>query len=157
MASQTETTQLFYRGVNTSLYSTLPTEAVLDIERAIWLKTTGQTKVAREVFENELQPLQHLPIVTIEYADFEIESGRWGKAWRILDAALKRLKAIKADLDLPEYRLMALTWVMLGVRHRGDIYSSAEQIERTRRWLWDVPVAEYTDVMVSLHTLHINK
>lgn len=154
MASRSEATEAFYRGVNTSLYTTLPTEAVLDIERAIWLKTIGKIEEARAIFENELEPLQHLPIVTIEHADFEFESGRWGGAWRILDAALQRLKALEADLDLPEHRLMALTWVMLGVRHRGDIDSSAEQLERTRHWLWDIPVTEYTDVMVRLRTLH---
>jgi hypothetical protein len=155
MVSPSEITQAFYRGVNTFLYSALPAEAVLDIERAIWLKTTGQSEAARLLFENELQSLQHFAIVTIEYADSEFDDGRWGKAWRILDQALKRLKATRADLDLPEHRLMALTWVMLGVRYRGDVDSSAEEIERTRRWLWDVPVVDYTDVMVCPRTLHI--
>jgi hypothetical protein len=118
------------------------------MERAIWLKMTGKTEAAREIFYNELKPLETVPVVAIEHADLELESFRWGRAWRILDSALQRLKVANADLDRPEHRLMAIARAMLGIRHRGDLKSSIVEIERTMQWLRDVPVADYTDVQV---------
>jgi len=152
---------LHYRGVNTSLYGSLSHQATHSLEQAIWLKITGQTNAARDIWENELKTYRHIPVVAIEFADFEFESGRWGQAWRILDTALKAPRALDGkknngsldldvDLDLPEYRLMALTWAMLGVRHRGDLDSAAIEIERTRQWLWEKRVDDYTDVEVFL-------
>lgn len=137
-----------YRGVNTSLYKSLSTENIKLIEDAIWLKISGQNDNARAIFDNDLKPAATTPIVILERADLELEAGRWGVAWRILDSALKDLKDSGADLDLPEYRLMALTRVMLGVRHRGDLVSAAQEVERTSRWLCELPVEEYTDIQV---------
>jgi hypothetical protein len=105
-------------------------------------------EAARAIFENELKPLENVPIVAIEHTDLEIDACRWGKGWRILDSALQHLKDAGANLDLPEHRLMASTRAMIGVRHRGDVDSSALEIERTKLWLQDVPVADYTDIQV---------
>lgn len=137
-----------YRGIHASLYSSLPVEIIPDIERAIWLKMIGQVKAARAIFDHELEPFLKVPLVTIELADLEHESGRWGKAWRILDSALAYAKKIEKDLDAPEYRLMALTRAMLGTRHQGDLASSALEVERTQSWLCNIRVTEYTDIQV---------
>ena len=137
-----------YHGTHTSLYKTLSDDTIQHIEHAIWLKITGQTGAARAIFENELRLLGNVPIVVIEQTDLELDAGRWGRAWRILDSALKHLKETGANLDLPENRLIALIRAMTGIRHRGDVDSSAVEIERTRQWLQDVPVADYTDVQV---------
>jgi hypothetical protein len=123
-------------------------EAIRNIERAIWLKMIGQVNAARAIFNHELKPFMRFPLFTIELADLEHESGRWGKAWRILDSGLAYAIETGEDLDAPEYRLMALTRAMLGTRHRGDLASSALEVERTQRWLCDVPVTEYTDIQV---------
>ncbi|KAH7399640.1 CHAT domain-containing protein [Pyrenochaeta sp. MPI-SDFR-AT-0127] len=138
-----------YRGLYTSLYKSLPAETIQSVEDAIWLKMKGQTADARAIFDNELRTAANYPIVIIERADLELEAGRWGVAWRLLDVALQNLKDSGADLDLPEHRLMTLTKVMLGVRHRGDLVSAVQEVERTSRWLCNVPVAEYTDVQTS--------
>src|SRR5687768_412672 len=102
-----------YRGLYTSLYQTLSPETITHIENAVWFKMTGDLTAARAIFANELQPLKDEPIVIIEHADLELESSRWGKAWRILDAALKNVlekgEAGEADLNLPHYRLIKLT------------------------------------------------
>ena len=135
-----------YRGLYTSLYESLPAEAVQDIERAIWFKITGKTDNARAVFAHDLKAFRDFPVVIIEMADLEFEAGRWGAAWRVLDSKLIELKEASANLDSPEHRLMALTRAMLGTRHRGDLAAAAHEIERTQSWLRDVPVTDYTDI-----------
>ncbi|KAH8178995.1 CHAT domain-containing protein [Sarocladium implicatum] len=138
-----------YWGIHTSLYGSLPTTAVQDLERAIWLKIAGRSKEAQGIFENELAPYAAVPVVTIEHADFELEAGKWGRAWRILDSRLAQLREAREDLETAEHRLMALTCAMLGTRHRGDVTSSAREIERTQSWLSEVPVTDYTDIQSS--------
>lgn len=145
-----------YRGIHTSLYHTLPEVVARHLERAIWLKTLGRTKEARSIYHDELAPLDDTPVVVIERADLEHESGRWGEAWRILDRALTLAKESGKDLDEPEYRLMALTRAMLGTRHRGNIVSSADEVARTQCWLRRVSIKDYTDIQVSyLFTLSL--
>ncbi|QGI65071.1 hypothetical protein CEK26_009024 [Fusarium fujikuroi] len=135
-----------YWGIYTSLYSSLPPEAVKQLERAIWLKMSGLANEARAIFGNELGSFAAVPVVAIEHADLELEAGKWGRAWGILNSELLRLREAKEDLESPEHRLMLLTWAMLGTRHRGDVTSSAIEIERTQHWLAGVPVEEYTDI-----------
>src|SRR3954464_9475711 len=137
-----------YRGVYTSLYTSLPDFAVRHIEQALLLKVTGQVSSARAIFTGELKAFRNIPIVAIEHADLELEAGRWGAAWKTLNSARDHFKRVRADFDLPEHRLIALTWVMLGIRHRGDLDSAARELERTRQWLWELPVSEYTDIQV---------
>lgn len=138
-----------YRGIHTSLYHTLPADAVQHLERAIWLKMLGRTSEARAIYHDELGRFRTYPVVITELADLEHESGRWGEAWRILEAGLNDFEGTKPDLYSPEYRLMALTRAMLGTRHRGDVESSAHEVARTQRWLQNVPVGDYTDIQVS--------
>ncbi|KIL84889.1 hypothetical protein FAVG1_11759 [Fusarium avenaceum] len=138
-----------YWGIHTSLYSSLPPEATQQLERAIWFKISGLAEEARATFENELKPFATVPVVAIEHADLELELGKWGQAWRILNSKLEQLRDANEDLDAPEHRLMALTWAMLGTRHRGDIRSSTREIKRTQHWLAEVPVADYTDIQAS--------
>ena len=137
-----------YWGIHTSLYASLPSNAVQHLERAIWLKIAGRATEARATFETELEPFAAVPVVAIEHADFELEAGRWGRAWRILNVRLEEAQNTNEDLGTAEHRLMALTWAMLGTRHRGDVTSSAREIERTQDWLSEVPVAQYTDIQV---------
>ncbi|KAJ4269500.1 hypothetical protein NW762_001160 [Fusarium torreyae] len=138
-----------YWGIHTSLYNSLPPDAIHQLERAIWLKIVGLAEEARATFKNELGPFATVPVVAIEHADLELEAGKWGRAWRILNSKLVQLRDAKEDLDAPEHRLMALTWAMLGTRHRGDVTSSALEIERTQHWLAGVPVVDYTDIQAS--------
>jgi predicted Zn-dependent protease len=146
--------QLPYHGLNTSLYGSLPVDAIRHLERAIWLKKSGQTSAARTMFVNEVRSHRNVPVVIIAHADLELEAGRWGRAWRILDSALEDLKkdGSGADPDLPEHRLMAMTRAMLGIRHRGYPDTAIRELERSRQWLWNVPVAEYTDVQVRAYS-----
>lgn len=137
-----------YWGIHTSLYSSLPLEAVKQLERAIWFKISGLTNEARAIFDNELKSFAAVPVVAIEHADLELEAGKWGRAWRILNSKLLQLREAKEGLESPEHRLMLLTWAMLGTRHQGDVTSSAIEIERTQHWLAGVPVADYTDIQV---------
>ncbi|KAK8073072.1 hypothetical protein PG996_006420 [Apiospora saccharicola] len=138
-----------YRGIHTSLYHTLPADAIQHLERAIWLKIIGRTTEAREIYQNELRPFENTPVVIVELADLVHEAGRWGESWRILNKGLDHAEESDQDLDRPEYRLMALTLAMLGTRHRGDIESSAREVARTQRWLQSVPIADYTDIQAS--------
>jgi hypothetical protein len=137
-----------HRGIHTSLYSSLPQEAVQFLEKAIWFKMVGRTDDARAIFGDELKRFEKTPVVAIEHAELELEAGKWGRAWRILDSRLIDLKKSHEDLDRPEHRLILLTWAMLGTRHRGDLAPSAREIERTQVWLGNVPVSDYSDIQV---------
>jgi hypothetical protein len=148
-ASISATATLPYHGVYTSLYESLSGDTVQLLEKSIWLKIIGQPDAARQMFNEELKPFHTEAVVVLEHADLELEYGRWGKAWRILDTALEDLRNTGTTLDLPEHRLMVLTWAMLGIRHRGCVDPVPIELERTRLWLEQVPVAEYTDIQVS--------
>ncbi|KFY83696.1 hypothetical protein V498_07884 [Pseudogymnoascus sp. VKM F-4517 (FW-2822)] len=138
-----------HRGIHTSLYSSLPQEAVQFLEKAIWFKMVGRTDDARAIFGDELKRFEKTPVVAIEHAELEFEAGKWGRAWRILHSRLIDLRKSHEDLDSPEHRLILLTWAMLGTRHRGDLASSAREIERTQVWLGNVPVSDYSDIQAS--------
>ncbi|KAF4501549.1 hypothetical protein FAGAP_2270 [Fusarium agapanthi] len=129
-----------YWGIYTSLYSSLPSEAVELLERAIWLKMSGLANEARAIFDNELRSFAAVPVVAIEHADLELEAGKWGRAWRILDSELLKLREAKEDLESPEHRLMLLTWAMLGTRHRGDVKSQVAFAEAEH-----IPLHDRTD------------
>ncbi|KAK8121604.1 hypothetical protein PG984_010274 [Apiospora sp. TS-2023a] len=137
-----------YRGIHTSLYHTLPADAIQHLEKAIWLKIIGRTTEARAIYQNELSPFENVPVVIVELEDLVHEAGRWGEAWRILNKGLAHAEESNQDLDRSEYRLMALTRAMLGTRHRGDIESSAREVARTQRWLQGVPIVDYTDIQL---------
>jgi hypothetical protein len=143
-----------YRGVNTSLYNSLSKDAIQWVELTIWLRMTGRMEAARRIFDDELYTIASTPIVIIERANLEHEAGKWGRAWHILNAAIEDLKQAKADLGLPEHRLMALMRAMFGVRHRGDLVSATAELERARQWLYNVQVDEYTDIQVSFVALY---
>ncbi|KXJ85539.1 CHAT domain-domain-containing protein [Microdochium bolleyi] len=138
-----------YRGVYTSLYASLSPEAIQAVEKVIWCRMVGQFEIGRHVLSHELKAFSASPVVVIEHGDLEIEAGRWGKAYRVLDAGLKSLEKVDYESDSAAYRLMALTRAMLGIRHRGDADSAIMEIERTLQWLEDVPVATYSDIQVS--------
>jgi hypothetical protein len=108
----------------------------------------GRTDDARAIFGNELKRFERTTVVAIEHAELELEAGKWGRAWRILDSRLIDLKKSHEDLDSSQHRLILLTWAMLGTRHRGDLASSAREIERTQVWLGNVPVSDYSDIQV---------
>ena len=52
-----------YWGIYTSLYSSLPAEAVKQLERAIWLKMSGLTNEARAIFDNESVVISKLTLI----------------------------------------------------------------------------------------------
>lgn len=136
-------------GLHTSLYAQYPPDVARHVENAIWLKISGQSAAARLLYNHELSFYWNEPLIAIERADLELECGRWGRAWRILDAALTNSRAVKADLDLPEYRLLSLARAMFGIRHRGDVGCVPAELERTWKWLETVPPSAYTDLQAS--------
>ncbi|KAH7031398.1 CHAT domain-containing protein [Microdochium trichocladiopsis] len=138
-----------YRGVYTSLYASLSPQAIQDIEQVIWCRLVGQFDVGRKILLNELDAFSASPVVIIEHGDLEIEAGRWGEAYRVLDAGLKTLEKLEQQSETAARRLIALTRAMVGIRHRGDAESAIIEIERTMQWLGDVPVAAYSDIQAS--------
>ncbi|KAF1991487.1 hypothetical protein K402DRAFT_388885 [Aulographum hederae CBS 113979] len=134
-----------YLGPNTSLYNTISTDTVRLLEKAIALKRIGSYNEAQAIF-NELQPVHTTPVVLIEHADLLLEMGRWGKVCRLLDQPLKDLEHIS---ESAEYRLLYLMWAACCIRCRGNLKPAIKEVQRTKEWLWDVPIAEYTDIQVS--------
>jgi len=65
-----------HRGIHTSLYSSLPQEAVQFLEKAIWFKMVGRTDDARAIFGDELKRFERTAVVAIEHAEQQNWSSR---------------------------------------------------------------------------------
>jgi len=145
-------TQRPYFGTLSSLYSSLDGEAIMQLERAIEYRGIGLYNQARAIFTNELSRWNHVPVVFLEDAELSLQQGRFVEIWNMLN---KRLEALnhgsgeaEVDLDAQEYRLMSMLLALAALHHKGILETALKEIDRTRAWLQDVPVEEYTDVQV---------
>ena len=138
-------------GLCTSLYSSLDAKVVELLERAIWFKKTGRYQDALSVFKHELAFVKNSPVVLIEWSNLYLEHARYGELYRLLEKPLLERGPGQDGLDRPEWRLLALHWKIVMTRHKGILGPAVAELERTRDWLWDLPVAEYSDIHVSAH------
>lgn len=164
-----------YRGVNTSLYSSLDLSSVDHLERAITLTEQGAYGEAQVVFDEKLNFQHRLnAVVVLEKAELALKQFKLGVLYRILDEALAT--ASKTDLDVAEYRLMATLRAFAALSHKGNVCDTyrvkywqykrsnddfgiqinpaTAELERARNWLKDVSVSEYTDVQVIITWIH---
>ena len=137
-----------YRGLCTSLYSSLDAKSVLLVEQAIWLGKIGRYKDALSIFKLDLTTVRNVPVVLIEWSNLYLISGRYGELYRLLEKPLRDWKDNSAILDRPERRLLALQWVLVMTRHKGMLQPALVELQRTKEWLWDLAVSEYSDIQV---------
>jgi hypothetical protein len=129
-----------FRGLYTSLYDSLPVDAIRYIERAIWYKMSGQGDDARAIFDRELKAYRSFSVVVIERADLELETGRWGAAWRILDSA-QFLSGIP-DAKISYYDEAA--------QCQRDFITGRKSIEELSKWFGTKPMLNSTASKTSL-------
>lgn len=138
-----------YLGPSSSLYPSLSPESVLLLERAIWLKQIGRYQDALAIFQHDLRSDHHIPVVLIEWSSLYLEHGRYGEVYRLLETPLQDQAHDQNVLDQPEWRLLALQRALVETRHKGILEPAIAELERTKEWLWDLPVSEYSDIQVS--------
>lgn len=143
-----------YLGVCTSLYHSLSPESIVLLERALWLKKIGKYQDAVAIFQDDLSSVRDIPVVLIEWSNLYLEHGRYGELYRLLERPLQEQAQDQAVLDQPEWRLLALQRVLVETRHKGILEPAMAELERTKKWLWDLPVSDYSDIQVSLPSTH---
>ena len=137
-----------YHGLCTSLYRSLDARSVSRVERAIWLGKIGRYEDALSIFTQGLTNVRDVPIVLIEWSNLYLISGRYGELYRLLEKPLHDRRDGFAVLDSPEWRLLALQWVLVMTRHKGILEPALVELQRTKEWLWDLAVSEYSDIQV---------
>ena len=139
-----------YRSLVSSLYSSLDAEVIHLVERAIWLNKTGHYEEALAIFNEDLASshLKEIPAVLVEKSNLFLDRGKYGEVYRLLEGPLRDKNHDRDKLDRPEWRLLALNWVIVMTRHKGILEPALAELERTSLWLRDVPVAEYSDIQV---------
>jgi tetratricopeptide (TPR) repeat protein len=137
-------------GLCASLYSSLSSQSVVLLERAIRLKKIGRYQDAVAIFQHNLNSVHDVPIVLIEWSNLYLEHGRYGEVYRLLEKPLQDQAQNQEVLDRPEWRLLALQRVLVETRHKGILEPAISELQRTKKWLWDLPVSEYSDIQVSL-------
>lgn len=130
------------------MYEFLDQESIELLERAICLGRLGLYDESLSIFENDLSEWMIVPVVVYEKAILYISQGKVKDAHKTVSTFLE--DSTEDDLDLPEYRLLALLLGLEEISHLGKIERAVKEIGRTREWLKDVSVAAYTDVQVCL-------
>lgn len=134
-----------YCGVNTSLYSTIDADLISLLESAIVLTERGSYAKAEAILEGDLSLQRSLPVVVLARAECALKQFKVGVLHRILDEALCKPGV---SHEAPEYRLMALMRAFAALSYKGDLRPALDELERSKIWLRDVEVTEYTDIQV---------
>jgi hypothetical protein len=138
---------MLYLGTLTSLYKSLPPEAVPILENAILKSRLKLYDAAEHVFDNELSSYSHVPVVAFEYAETLLH--RY-KCFRIL-AVLAKVHAEQTSEDGDQNDMQRLISLFVGVVKTltdGKYEHALEQILRLQRDWALKPVDEYTDIQV---------
>jgi hypothetical protein len=138
---------MLYSGTLTSLYKSLPPEAVHILEDAIRKSRLRLYDAAEHVFDNELSLYSHLPVVAFEHAETLLH--RY-KCFRILDV-LAKIHTEQTSNDGDQNDMQRLTSLFMGVVKmltEGNHEPVLEQIHRLRRDWALKPVDEYSDIQV---------
>jgi tetratricopeptide (TPR) repeat protein len=139
-----------YCNIHSSLYSSLELEDVALLEQATWYRRLGEFDKAERILESNLAHLSAVPLVLMERAGLYFSQGKPGKMWSLLDPAVQWLRTSEADLATPEHRLLLLLHAQACLHHRGNINPAIAELQRTRLWLCDKHVDQYTDIEVRL-------
>jgi hypothetical protein len=133
------------------MYVLLNHEAIVLLEKAIWLGKLGLYDDSLSIFENNLMEWMIMPVVVYEKVMVQWSQGKLRDAYTTLSSFLG--DSSEDDLNLPEYRLLALVLAFVEIYHRGKIDRAVYEIDRTREWLQNVSVASYTDIQVCARDL----
>ncbi|KZF22832.1 hypothetical protein L228DRAFT_137515 [Xylona heveae TC161] len=140
-----------YTGVHTSLYGSLDTASIANLEKAILFTEIGHYAQAHAIFETGFLTTRSVPVVVIEEAELAMQQLHYGEVYRILGRGLQAAQRSPGyDVNEPALRFMSLFQAMAAIHYKGTVTPAIEQIHRTQQWLKDVPVSEYTDIQVDV-------
>lgn len=141
---------MLYVGTHTSLYKTLPSEVIPILEDAILKSRLRLYDAAEHVFNHDLLPYSHLPIVAIEHAETLLH--RY-KCYRILEVLDKiPTSKLKDDGDRDVERLIAIFRGVVKIQTEAAYETALAEVKRLQRDWASKPVNEYTDIQVSDET-----
>jgi hypothetical protein len=140
---------MLYCGTHTSLYASLPSEAIPILEEAILKSRARLYDAAENIFDNELSSYSHLPVVAIEHSETLLH--RY-KNYRILEVLAKVPAGQSSGAEDSDdvHRLIDLTIAVIRLLTEGTYEPVLEQVVRIQRDWVSKPVDEYTDIQVSM-------
>jgi hypothetical protein len=140
---------MLYCGTHTSLYKSLPSDAVPILEDAILKSRLRLYDAAERVFDNELSSYSHVPIVAIEHAETLLHRYKY---FRILDVLAKvAVSESSRDDDQDDVaRLIALFVGVVKLQTEGVYEPALEEVLRLQHDWSNKPVDEYTDIQVNM-------
>lgn len=147
---------MLYSGTLTSLYKSLPPEAVPILEDAILKSRLRLYDAAEHIFDNELSSYSHVPVVAFEHAETLLH--RY-KCFRIL-AVLAKVHAEQTSDAGDQNDMQRLISLFVGVVKtltEGNYEHALEQIVRLRRDWALKPVDEYSDIQVRASSWRLKK
>lgn len=136
-----------YCGVNTSLYSSIDDKLIPYLERAIAWTDQGNYGEAEKILETELSSQRSLPVIVLARAEWALKQLKFGVLYRILNEALSNPSI---NLEASEYRLMALMRAFAALSYKGDLGPAIDELKRSKVWLQDIDVTDYTDIQVRM-------
>ncbi|KAI9769746.1 MAG: hypothetical protein M1839_003592 [Geoglossum umbratile] len=132
-----------YYGIHTSLYRTLPPDAIPILEDAIFKTRIGLYEAAEVVFKKKLSTHSHVPIVAIEHAELLLH--QW-KCREILDV-LGKVPAASLSCDEDVRQLVAIFRAVAEMKYEAVYEPALKEIENMQEWK-SKSVENYTDIQV---------
>jgi hypothetical protein len=139
---------MLYCGTHTSLYKSLPSEAIPILEDAILKSRARLYDAAEHIFDNELSSYSHVPVIAIEHSETLLHRF---KNYRILEVLAKVPPGQPSGGEDQDdvRRLIALTVGVTKMNTEGMYEPALEQVVRIQRDWLSKPVDVYTDIQVS--------
>lgn len=140
---------MLYCGTHTSLYKSLPSEAVPILEDAILKSRLRLYDAAEEVFDNQLSVYSHIPIVAIEHAETLLHRYKFLRILEVL-AKVPEILSPKDNEEHDVQRLIALFRGVVRLQTKGVYKPALDEVERIQRDWASKPVDEYNDIQVRM-------
>jgi hypothetical protein len=138
-----------YSGTHTSLYKTIPSEAIPVLENAILKSRLRLYDAAEHVFNHELASYSNMPIVAIEHAETLLHRFKFFRILEVLDRISKDLPSMDEE-DRDVHRLIVVFRGLVRIQTEGVYEPALEELIRLQRDWASKPVDEYTDIQVSM-------
>ena len=139
---------MLHLGTHTSLYKALPSVLIPVLEDAILMTRLRLYKNAEDIFNHELSPYSHIPVVAIEHAELLLHQYKCVKILEVLGRVpAPSLPDSEEGRDIQQ--LIALYRAIIRIQTEAVYEPALEELKRLRQAWAGKSVDEYTDIQVS--------
>ncbi len=125
---------MLYHGTHTSLYKSLPTYVIPNLEDAILKKRLRLYEAAEKFFATELSAFSHIPIVALEHAELLLHRYKIFRIPEVLDKVPEDVFSISEE-DQQVQQLFAIFRATVRIQTEA-IYEPAVQELRNLQQTW---------------------